>query len=243
MISIGATDFYFAAPSLSKQQLEKYSLQLFDSWESSVERNLLLPDYSLSLEVEEGSIKGKGKIAAGLAAVYVGISSYGSFISGLQIVRDQIITVSDILTETAEQKLGSDYHAPKVRKRSETLGALERLFEKVQRGQMTPAEASKEAEALIGDDAQDSPQFMSHLANSLAQAPRFHEQISLPLEHIEEQVFRPLGLDEFYPNNIPEKNLPPRRPHAPIRPNPSHVRVEVWRESKKQKRNFRTVNV
>lgn len=232
MIDIGTTDFYFAVPHLSKRQLERYSLQLFDFWEDSIESNLLIPDYSLSLEVEEGSIKGRGKIAVALGALYFGVGNYGSFISGLQTIRDQVVTVSDYLAEQAEQQLGPRTGPAKVRKRSGTLGSLQRLFVKVQSGELTPEQATAEAEALIGVDANDSPEFMASLAQSLQQAPKFHEQIPLPLE----------GLEDAPRDTLPEKE-PHRRPSAPYWPLPSHLRVEVWRESKKQKKNFRTTNV
>ncbi|MEJ7138604.1 hypothetical protein [Amphibiibacter pelophylacis] len=233
MIDIGTTDFYFVVPSLSKRRLEKYTLQLFDRWEQSVERSLLLPDYSLLLEVEEGSIKGKGRIAAGLAAVYVDVSGYGSFIQGLQIIRDQVNTVSDALAETAEKQIWPSRSAARTRKRGETLGSLQRLFFKVQRGDITPEEATREAELLIGEDAKDSPEFMSSLAESLAQAPKFHEQVPLPFE----------SADDGHPGEQTERDRPPRRPSAPLWPLPTHLRVEVWRESKKQKKNHRTINV
>jgi hypothetical protein len=232
MINIGTTDFYFALPHLSKRQLERYSLQLFDFWEGSVESNLLIPDYSLSLEVEEGSIKGRGKIAVVLGALYFGVGNYGSFISGLQIIRDQVVTVSDYLAEQAEQQLDHRAEPAKVRKRSGTLGSLQRLFVKVQSGEMTPEQATEEAVALIGDDANESPEFMASLAQSLQQAPKFHEQVPLPLEGAED---------------APRDTSPGRdrrhRPSVPYWPLPSHLRVEVWRESKKQKKNFRTTNI
>lgn len=233
MINIGTTDFYFSAPHLSKLELEKYSLHLFDRWEQSVAHDLLLPDYSLSLEVEEGSIKGKGKIAAGLAAIYVGVCNYGTFISGLEIIRGQVNTVSDRLAEAAEERFLPNHGSAKVRKRSETLGSLQRLFVSVQRGDMTPEQATKEAALLIGEEAMDSPRFMSSLAESLAQAPKFHEQVPLPLE----------VTDEVHQGAQPKKERPPRRPSAPTWPLPSHFRVEVWRESKKQKKNHRIINI
>jgi len=233
MIAIGTTEFYFAAPNFPRSRLEKYSLTLFDSWELSVERNLLLPDYSLSLEIEEGSISGKGKLAATLGAVYLSIAGYGSFISGLQTIRDQITTVSDVLAETAGKQVGIQHGYTKVKKRSEVLGSLQRLFVRVQRGEISPEQAIGEAEALIGADANESPAFMSSLMQSLIEAPRFHEQIPLPLD----------SLDDTIPGERPEKERRPRKPSAPSWPTPAHLRVEVWRESKKQKKNFRTTNV
>ncbi|MEK7946692.1 hypothetical protein WKR98_18230 [Pigmentiphaga sp. YJ18] len=233
MIDIGTTDFYFAVPNLTKRQLERYSLHLFDRWEQSVEENLLVPDYSLALEVEEGSIKGKGRIAVALGALYFGIGNYGSFISGLQIVRDQVVTVSDVLAKTAEQQLGRDFEGSRIRKRSGTLGALQRLFVQVQRGEITPEQATNEAEALIGDDAKESPEFMTKLSQSLVEAPRFHEQVQLPLESTEEIPI----------SGQPHRDRRTPRPSIPFWPVSSHLRVEVWRESKKDKKNFRTVSV
>jgi len=233
MIDIGTTDFYFGVPNLTKRQLERYSLHLFDRWEQSAEEKLLIPDYSLALEVEEGSIKGKGRIAVALGALYFGIGSYGSFISGLQIVRDQVVTVSDFLAKTAEQQLGRDFEGSRIRKRSGTLGALQRLFVKVQRREITPEQATTEAEALIGDDAKDSPEFMARLSQSLAEAPRFHEQVPLPLESTEE-----IPID-----GQPHRDRHNPRPSTPLWPVSSHLRVEVWRESKKDKKNFRTISV
>jgi hypothetical protein len=144
MIDIGTTEFYFAVPSFSRQELEQCSLQLFDRWEMSVADNLVIPDYSLSLGVENGSIKGQGRIAVVLGALYFGIGNYGSFISGLKTIRDQVSVVSDLFVESAKQQLGTDFGAAKVRKRSGALGSLQRLFVKVQRGEITPEEATKE---------------------------------------------------------------------------------------------------
>jgi len=80
-------------PSLPPQDFESYSTNLFDEWEKSVERTLILPDYSISLEVEEGSIKGGGKIAVALSAPYFGIGNYGSFISGLETIRGATVKI------------------------------------------------------------------------------------------------------------------------------------------------------
>lgn len=233
MIDIGTTDFYFAVPSLTKRRLERYSLHLFDRWEQNVEENLHVPDYSLALEIEEGSVKGKAKIAVALGALYLGIGNYGSFISGLQIVRDQVVTVSDMLAKTAGQQLERDFEGSRIRKRSGTLGALQRLFVKVQRGELTPEQATNEAEALIGDDAKESPEFMAELSKSLAEAPRFHEQVPLPLESTEEILI----------GGQPHRDRRPPKPSTPLWPVSSHLRVEVWRKSKKDKKNFRTVSV
>ena len=63
MIGIGNTEFLIAVRSLAKDDFEVYSSQLFDTWDEYIQQSLKVPDYSISLEIEEGSIKGKGKIA------------------------------------------------------------------------------------------------------------------------------------------------------------------------------------
>ncbi len=233
MIDIGTADFYFPAPTLSRSALETYSLELFDRWELNVGNKLYIPDYSLSLVIEEGSIKGKGRIYVALTALYFAIGNYGSFISGLETISDQVVAVSDFLTKSAEQPLIPNLGEKKVRKQSGSLGALQRLFVKVQLGEITPEQATEMAATLIGEDAKDSPEFMASLAIALAQAPRYHQQVPLPLEFLE----------IFPPGSQPEKERARRQPNAPPWPIPTHLRVEVWRESKKQQKNFRTVNV
>jgi hypothetical protein len=74
---------------------------------------------------------------------------------------------------------------------------------------------------------------MSSLSESLAKIPRFHEQTPLPLEDAEGTL-----IDSQHGNEPP-----PRRPSAPSWSIPTRLRVEVWRESKKQQKNFRTVKL
>ena len=73
MIDIGSTNFIIKVPNLPRDKFEQYSSTLFDEWDTIVERKLIVSDYSISLEIEEGSIKGKGKIAISLGALYFGI--------------------------------------------------------------------------------------------------------------------------------------------------------------------------
>lgn len=239
MIDIGTTDFYFATPKPSKPDLEKYSLLLFDQWEAGVERKLILPDYSLSLEVEEGSINGSGKVAASLAALYFGIATYGSFISGLKTIKEQVVGVSNYLVEKAEQQLGGHVEPPRVRKYGGTLGSLQRLFVKVQRGEISPEQATKEAEMLLGENAGQSPEFMSELDKSFKETPRFYQQIGFPFEKYD----APPTLAHIESNQSHKRPRMPRVPGPPSPPPASHLRVEVWRESKKHIKSFRTITI
>ncbi|MDE1943419.1 MAG: hypothetical protein KGI47_09780 [Betaproteobacteria bacterium] len=109
MIDIGTTDFYIDVPSMAKNEFEKYSVRLFDEWEEFIKTGLMLPDYRLALEVEEGSVKGVGRIAVALYALYLGIGNYGSFISGLQTIHDQVNAVGDYLANQAVVPFGQQW--------------------------------------------------------------------------------------------------------------------------------------
>jgi hypothetical protein len=62
MIKLGTAAFNLQVAGLSTEELKEYSSRLFDLWEAQVEIELsILSDYSLRLEVEEGSLKGRGR--------------------------------------------------------------------------------------------------------------------------------------------------------------------------------------
>jgi hypothetical protein len=234
MLDLGTTDFYIAVPSMPRQEFEKYSTRLFDEWDGYVEKTLTLPDYSLVLQVEEGSVRGVAKIAAYIGVVYIAIGNYGSFISGVQTIREQISTAGDFLANRAALPFDSSGVKPRVRKNGGSLARLQRLFHKVQRGEMTAEQAMSEAEVFLGDEAATSPEFMQKLAESLEQAPRFHQQVLLPLDA--------LGTEDSLPSSG-KGQLPRTSPKRPYLPPPSQFRVEVWRESKKGPRKIRVVQL
>ncbi len=234
MVNIGTTDFFINVPSFPRREFEEYSTQLFDEWESYVDSTLELTDYSLALEVEEGSIKAVGKVAATLGVLYIGIGQYGSFISGLQTIYNQVRTVGDYFSERAVAPFDSTNFKPKVRKRGESLARLQTLFVKVQSGEMSVDEAMKETEALFGVEAESSPEFMNELQNALKAAPSLPQQIQLPL----------VGADGELLVLETKKQRNPRKPtpKQPV-PVPDLYRVEVWRENKKGRRNIRVISL
>lgn len=234
MFDLGTTDFYIAVPSMPRRKFEKYSTRVFDEWDEYVEKTLTLSDYSLVLEVEEGSVKGVGRIAALLGVVYLGIGNYGSFISGVQTIREQISSAGEFLANRAALPFESSGVKPKVRRHGGYLARLQRLFHKVQQGEMTADQALSEAEVLLGDDAATSPEFMRKLADSLEQAPRFHQQILLPLDTFGTENSLPSSEKGQFPHTSPKK---------PYLPPPLQLRVEVWRESKKGPRKIRVVQL
>ena len=115
MANIGTIDFYIGVPNLPREEFENYSTQLFDEWEVYVGQKLNIKDYSLVLEVEEGSIKAKGRILATASVLYFGIAQYGSFISGLQTIHNQVKAVGDYLGERASYPFDLSENQPRLR--------------------------------------------------------------------------------------------------------------------------------
>jgi hypothetical protein len=225
MIDLGSTEFVLVVPSIPRSELELHATRLFDSWESVVGQSLALPDYSLFLQLEEGSISGRAKIAAALGALYLGIADYGGFISGLGTIRQQVVAVGDYVAERAARHFSCPDSRATIKKRGGSLTALHRLFVKVQKGELSADEATRRAEELLGDDSADEPRFIKELERSLHNCQRFPKQQPLPFSASNDEIDAILG--------------PPSQPHRPPRPKsevgpPLHWRVEVWRDSKKK---------
>ena len=229
MLDLGITAFYIDTPGLPRRRLERYSTHLFDKWDFYISNVVSIPDYSVALEVEEGSINGKGKIAVAIGALYIGIGNYGSFISGLQTIRDQVVAASNYLADQANSKFDADMT---VKRKGGIATQLHRLFTKVQSGQLTAAEAMFEAEKLIGADATDSPDFMDALRNLFMTAPRHHLQTELGLE-VQEFI-------EPRDENV-EHEPKSQISRPPVAPFP-HLRIEVWRDSRREERKIRISN-
>src|SRR5687767_14650299 len=87
MITLARGYFNLSAPYLSEAELESYAETLFEIFDRAASLTLPLPDYGLALAVEEGSLKGKGRILATGAALYFGIGQFGSFVQGLREIR------------------------------------------------------------------------------------------------------------------------------------------------------------
>lgn len=232
MIDLGTTDFYIGVPSMPRQELKRYSTRLFDEWEEYVSSTLKLSDYSLALEVEEGSVKGVGRIAAVLGTLYLGIGNYGGFVQGIEIIRSQVNSVGDYLVEHASSPFKASGCETKVRKRGGSLAHLQRLFVKVQSREITTEQAMLEAETLFGDEADAAPGFMCDLRKSFELVPLFHQQLPLLPDATD------MELDSGTKKGKPR----PSRP-LPTAPPPQHLRVEVWRDSKNGQRRVRVVQL
>ena len=108
MLNVVTTSFYIKSELFDQGEFEQLALSLFDEWDEQVASNLQLPDYSLTLVVEEGSIKGKGKIAASAAVLYFAIGHYGDFFSGLQTIKSQADYVTSILFQQAKSQFNCE---------------------------------------------------------------------------------------------------------------------------------------
>lgn len=230
MIDIGNTEFLIAVRSLAKDDFEKYSSRLFDIWDGYIEKSLKVPDYSVSLEIEEGSIKGKGTIAVAVGALYLGIGNYGDFMSGLQTIRGQVSYVSSKLVESAISPFEDNKVQTTYRNNGGVLTLLNRLFQKVQKGELTAEQAMLEAERIIGDNANSSPEFMRELNQAIDKTPKHPKQKPL-FEEIEIE----LNGDKTEKNEKNPLRTPSPKPDIPI----NQFRIEIWRDSKRDKKHVK----
>jgi hypothetical protein len=228
MIPLGATEFYLAAPAMPRDEFRSYSTELFDQWDQRISSDFALRDYSLRLELEEGSIEGLAWIGAGLSALYAGIANYPSFLEGLDKIRTQVRDAGDYLANQAAQPFTRLNLKPRITRRSGIPGQLQRLFLRVKRRELEVEAAMREAEHLIGAEAASSPEFMSELAESLTHVQRAPEQLFLPMELPEEVT-------------TISTTATSRRPRAPKdEPVPTQqLKIEVWRDSRSGKRHVR----
>lgn len=235
MIDLGSTEFVLAIPSFPEEELRSRSSELFDSWEAFVGNSVSVPDYSLLLEVEEGSVKGRATIGAALAAFYFGIGNYGDFISGLKTIGEQVSATGDYLSQQAGRVFSCPPSRTTSKKRGGSPAALHRLFVRVQKGELTPEEAMIRAQNFLGDEASTEPDFMRELADALLKCPRYHQQ--QPLPYLEQA-------DELNPPMEGEPRTPrPSRSPSPVLGPPLQLRVEVWRESKNKRKQTRIIKL
>jgi len=228
VINLGSTNFVIYVPVLPRDELEAYSTTLFDEWETRVASELGLSDYALILEVEEGSLKGRTKILASIGVVAVAVANYDGFFSGLERIEGQVRSVSEFIAERAVAPFHDQRRSPLIRSRRGVLGHLQVLFVKVQRRELTPEQAMREAEALLGVEADESPEFLRRLEESLEAVPLHPEQLVLPMD-------LPTETEAAIEEDFERRRTAPRP--KPIAPPPERFRVEIRRESKRGKKS------
>ena len=234
MIDLANVDFSLDVSPLGEQALAAAATQLFETWDRRLDAQLVVEDYSLYLEITEGSLKGRGKIAATIAAVYLGIGQFGSFVSGVREMARVARDGGAILVEEAQVRFGHQSISQiRSRKNAGRLGQLESLFAKVQRRELEPADAAEQAERLFPPDEEMPAGFIDSLRTAIYATPRNPVQLEMPFDDLPVDT-----LSEKSPiRSAPERDR--QRPISPLPP-PSLFRVEIRRESK---RGVRSINV
>lgn len=235
MLDLGTTEFDLSVPSLPATELEALSDKLFDDWEQFLDGTLSLSDFSLSLQVEDGSIKGRAAIGAVLGVLYIGIGNYGDFVSGLNTIGGQLAGARNWFVDQAKTVFSCPNELAKQRKSGGSLGAIQKLFVRVQKGEITPEQATAQARSILGDEVIVESGFLEDLKQALHGCPAFPTQMAMV----------------FDDNHDSEQHLPGSKDPAPrkrqpkfpgIPPGPQY-RVEVWRESKKSKKKIRVTPI
>jgi hypothetical protein len=234
MIDLGTTSFWLDAPVMSRDHFEVYSTRLFDEWDARLTAKLTLSDYSLALELEEGSVEGAGTVKVVIGTLLGGVVAYGGFVNGIQIIGKQVRAAGDYLAKRAAAPFTTLNLKPRVRRRSGTLGQLQRLFVSVQQRELSIEEAIREAEVILGQEAMESPEFMKMLSDALKGIRQDPEQLLLPMPLPEE-------LQAASPTD--KRPSARERKKAVVQPERQHWRVEMWRESKTGKREMRIVEL
>lgn len=223
MLDLGSTDFNLCIASVDAARLENLSNSLFDKWDAYVDQTLVLPDYSLFLQVEEGSIIGRGQIMAGARALAIGLTAYGGIISGIDTVSGQLKSANIFLAEQAQVIFACPNSNATIKKKGGAPAALQRLFARVQRGELTPNEAYILSQSILGAEEPEVPGFFEALSNAFHDCPIFPKQEQLPFY-------------DFFDGEPIELITGSKVPKSPKRRTPDmpslHYRVEVWRDSK-----------
>jgi len=236
MIEVGSVSIFIPIKKLSKLELEDYSISLFDSWENDLNNILAIPDYSIILEVEDGSIGIKGKIAAGAIALYTGVAQYGSFISGVEIISKQASVAINSLASKATKNHTTKENPPTIRKSGGDLVRIRNLVHKVQQGKISVEYAVREIEKILEKSQESSSLLMREIESSLNNSPIYPEQgkfdfgFGAPLEIVKE----PKSI-----NNSPLNRVPVNLPNH----YQDRFRIELWRESKRGEKNLRIIKV
>ena len=230
MLTLGGAKFTIFIPALSQSELESYTTTLFDSWEEQVDKELdRLPDYALYLDVEEGSLKGTGRIVASLSNLIIAVGVYGGFVQGVQIINSQVKIASECLKTKAVEPFADERPAYTARSSSGKLGRLERLFKNVETGELDPEIAAFRAAKLLEEDAESCPQFIRDIFTAIQRLSPGSEQLDLLPEWQPEPMLRSI-VDER--RSIQESDRPDSLPRE-------KYRIEVWRETKRQTRRMR----
>jgi hypothetical protein len=181
LITIGEARFHLDAPDLDDQALRDYATALFVDFDVAVADLLQLSDYGIHLDIEEGSIKGYGKVFATAATLYFSIGHFGDFVQGVQEISRLMKAAVGVLLEEAPKKLGQE-RFELTWKRSDTgkLGRVERLFYEVKAGTLEPAVATRRVLEILGEEDEVPENVAAEIATSIEKIKLDPKQIDLP---------------------------------------------------------------
>jgi hypothetical protein len=225
MIDIVRASFNFDAPAPPEDYLIDYARRIFEEMDTAVEEYLPFDDYSLYLSVEEGSIKGLGKVALYASALYAGIAQYGSFIQGVEIIKRQGCAVAQAIVDVASKDQAVE-QVFKKRTRADAGAAsrLKRLFVKVRDREIGPEEATLKALEILDPTGTELP-------------PESQREIAISMESLEkhpEQLTLELGISEEFDR----PSFPSPRPKRPM-PIHQHLLVVIERKRKRDEPELR----
>lgn len=227
MLSIGEAHFHIDVAHLGEVALEQFARTLFHGFEEK-SGALPLEDFGLSLEIEAGSIRGKGRILTTLAVLYIGIGEYGDFVQGVREIANVSRSVVSSLVSDAPKKLERPNTLTWNRSNAARLGGLERLFLAVKAGVLQPDEATQKAIELLSEDDQLPQGFAVDIEASLCRIVKDPQQLDWVLPDDDAEVDTKLAGPTTSSKAPRTRSLDPQ---APTR----KLRVEIRKSSKREK--------
>jgi hypothetical protein len=226
MIDIVRASFNFDTPAPPEDDLIAYARRIFDKMDAAAEELLSFDDYSLYLSVEEGSVKGLGKVAVCAYALYQGIAQYGGFIQGVETIKLQGSAVARaVVSAASDDNMVQNASKGRTRVDAGAASQLEGLFVKVRDREISPKEATRRAlEVIDPTGAELPPDAQREIATALESLRLKPEQLPLDLG-IEEKSVSPSG------------PVPRRKRSIPAE---QHLFVVIEREEKHSQPRFRT---
>lgn len=234
MIAIGEAHFHIDVSHLDDDALERYASVLFDGFDESAEV-LPLSDFGIFLEVEEGSIKGKGRIVAAATVLYFGIGQFGDFVQGVKEIASLSRSVMSNLVSDAPKKLGIPNSIVWKRSDAAKLGRLQGLFAAVQSGALDANEATEKAIELLSEEDVLPAGMENDIAKSVQRIvlnPRQVDWVLPPEEAAVEQLSDTTRVPR-------ERRTPRSKAMAPSR----KLRVEVYKPGKGAARSLKIVEI
>lgn len=225
MIDIARAYFHFDSVAPTEDDLIAYARRVFDKMDTVAEEILPFDDYSLYLAVEEGSLKGRSRVAVVATALYLGIGQYSDFVQGLETIARQGRAVARAIVAVASD----DEIVPREPKGTMRVDAgaaslIERLFVKVRDREISPEEATRQALKILDPTGTELP-------------PDAQREIATALESIRlnpEQLHLDLDAEEA---SEPPSGPSPRR-KGPT-PDVQHLIVVIERKKKRSQLQFR----